>query len=152
MRRILHACAWIALISMAAAPVLIGAQAPAAQASSRAERTAWYFYRVKWGFQDEFVALFAKNHLPVLREQVKTGRIKDVRTYVPTYHGDGRADWTFLVTITYRDWAAVEEHSDAAIAERLFPDQERYAAEERRRFELIEAHWDVPLEERPLPR
>ena len=44
-----------------------GAQAPAAQTGARAERTTWYFYRVKWGFQDEFVALFAKNHLPVLR-------------------------------------------------------------------------------------
>ena len=71
------------------------AQAPAAQSAARAERTAWYFYRVKWGNQDEFVRLFAKNHLPVLREQMKTGRIVDVRTYVPTYHGDGRADWTF---------------------------------------------------------
>ena len=57
-----------------------------------------------------------------------------------------RAAWDLLVTITYRDWAAVEAHSEAEIAERLFPDQERYRAEERRRFELIEAHWDVPLE------
>jgi hypothetical protein len=54
------------------------------------------------------------------------------------------------VTITYRDWAAVEAHSDAEIARRLFPDQERYRAEEQRRFELVEAHWDVPLEEHPL--
>jgi hypothetical protein len=33
----------------------------------------------------------------------------------------------------------------------MFQDQERYAAEERRRFELLEAHWDVPLENHPLP-
>ena len=52
-----------------------GPQAPAAQAAARAERTAWYFYRVKWGFQDEFVDLFQKNHYPVLRAQMKTGRI-----------------------------------------------------------------------------
>jgi hypothetical protein len=51
----------------------------------------------------------------------------------------------------YRDWAAVEDHAEAEIAARLFPDQERYAAEERRRFELLEAHWDVPLEDHPLP-
>ncbi|HEX7778499.1 MAG TPA: hypothetical protein VF424_04635, partial [Vicinamibacterales bacterium] len=63
-------------------------QAPAAQAGSRAERTAWYFYRVKWGFQDEFVDLFQKNHYPVLKEQIKTGRVTAVRTYVPSYHGD----------------------------------------------------------------
>jgi hypothetical protein len=27
-----------------------------------------------------------------------------------------------------------------------------FRAEERRRFELLEAHWDVPLEDLPLPR
>ena len=115
------------------------------------EKTVWYFYKVRWGHQEEFLDLFRRNHYPVLKAQLG-GRLTAIRTFVPTYHGDGRADWTFLVTITYRDWAAMEEHSDAAIAARLFPDRERYAAEERRRFELIDAHWDVPLEERPLPR
>jgi hypothetical protein len=53
------------------------------------------------------------------------------------------------VTIAYRDWAAMEEHSDAEIAMRLFPDAERYRAEEQRRFEIVDAHWDVPLEDVP---
>ena len=114
--------------------------------------TAAYYYRVRWGHHDEFLDLFTKNHWPVLRAQIETGRILDVRAYVPRFHGDGRADWNLLVTIVWRDWAAMEEHSEHAIAERLFPDQERYAEEERRRFELLDAHWDVPLEERPLPR
>jgi hypothetical protein len=131
----------------------LNAQAPAAQAGARAERTTWYFYRVKWGFQDEFVALFAKNHLPVLREEMKTGRIKDVRTYVPTYHGDGRADWTFAVAITYKDTAAMMAPSDdAAIAQRLYPDQATFKKEEQRRFEILDAHWDVPLNELMLSR
>jgi hypothetical protein len=56
-----------------------------------------------------------------------------------------------MVTITWRDWAAVQEHSDPAIAERLFPDQDAYRAEERHRFALLEAHWDTPLESVPLP-
>ena len=55
-----------------------------------------------------------------------------------------------MVTIVYRDWAAIEDHSEAEIAARLFPDQERYTAEERRRFELLEAHWDVPLDDHQL--
>jgi hypothetical protein len=128
-------------------------QAPAGQAAARPERTNWYFYRVKWGFQDEFVALFAKNHLPVLREGMKTGRIKDVRTYVPTYHGDGRADWTFAVAITYKDAAAmIGPSDDAAIALRLYPDQATFKKEEQRRFEILDAHWDVPLNELTLGR
>jgi hypothetical protein len=112
--------------------------------------TVLYFYRTRWGAHDEFVSLFERNHWPILREQLAAGRFTEVRRYVPRFHGDGRADWDLLVTITYRDWAAMEAHSEADIAARLFPDQERYRAEEKRRFELIEAHWDVPLEERPL--
>src|SRR5947207_11183584 len=100
------------------------AQAPAAQSASNPQKTVWYFYRVKWGFQDEFQTLFARNHLPVLREEMKTGRIVGVKTYVPTYHGDGRADWTFAVAITYKDIAAMTGPSDDdAIQRRLFPDR-----------------------------
>lgn len=132
----------------------VSAQAPVTQPAARAaERTTWYFYRVKWGFQEEFVTLFTKNHLPVLREQIKTGRMRDVRTYAPTYHGDGRADWTFAVAITYKDTAAMTGPSEeAAIVQRLYPDQATFKKEEQRRFELLDAHWDVPLNELTLTR
>lgn len=113
--------------------------------------TVEYYYRVRWGHVDEFVELFERNHWPVLREQLSYGRFTKVRLFTPRFHGDGRADWHVMVTITYRDWAAVEEHSDREIAARLFPDQDRYQAEERHRFSLLDAHWDVPLEARLLP-
>jgi hypothetical protein len=109
-----------------------------------------YFYRTKWGAHDEFVGLFRKNHWPILREELGAGRYTDVHMATPRFHGDGRADWDVLVSITYRDWSAIAEHTDAEIARRLFPDQESFKAEEQRRFELLEAHWDVPLEGRPL--
>jgi hypothetical protein len=109
-----------------------------------------YFYVTRWGAHDEFVSLFRKNHWPVLEEQLRTGRFTDVRMWTPRFHGDGRADWDVLVSITYRDWVAMESHSEAEIAKRLFPDQEAFKREEARRFELLQAHWDVPLEPRPL--
>ena len=146
MRRLIIA----GLVTTFAATSLIGlrAQAPAAQTGSRSEKTAWYFYRVKWGHQEEFVTLFQKNHYPVLREQMKTGRITVVRTYVPTYHGDGRADWTFAVAITFRDIAAmVGPSGEAEIVKKLYPDQAGFRKEEQRRFEILDAHWDVPLNE-----
>jgi hypothetical protein len=93
--------------------------------------TVAYYYRVRWGALDEFIELFERNHWPILRDQLDAGRFLDVRAATPRLHGDGRADWNFLVTITFRDWAAMEDHSEAEIAARLFPDQERYAAEER---------------------
>ena len=110
-----------------------------------------YFYRTRWGAHDEFVELFKKNHWPILREQIRTGRHLAVEMWTPRFHGDGRADWDVLVSITYRDWAAIEEHSDAEIAGRLYPDQATFKHEEQRRFELLEAHWDVPLSPRELP-
>ena len=105
------------------------------------------YYRVRWGQVDEFLDLFRRNHWPVLADQLASGRFTDVRAYRPRFHGDGAADWHLLVTITHRDWAAAESHSDAEIVARLFPDQERHRAEERRRFQILDAHWDVVLED-----
>ena len=113
--------------------------------------TIAYFYRTAWGAHDEFVGLFDRNHWPILRDQRAAGRYLDVSASLPRFHGDGRADWDFMVTITYRDWAAIEEHSDAQVARRLFPDQDRYREDERRRFSLLEGHWDVVLEPHELP-
>jgi hypothetical protein len=127
----------------AAAPA-VGQAAPA---SASTEKTVWYFYTVTWGKQDEFLDLFQKNHWPVLKAQLGT-RLTSVKTYVPTYHGDGRADWTFAVAITFKDVATQTGPSpEADIVKKLFKDQATFRAEEKTRFELLEAHWDVPLNE-----
>ena len=112
--------------------------------------TVLYFYKTRWGSHDEFVELFERNHWPLLREGLNEGRYHEIRRWVPRFHGDGRADWDVLVSITYADWQAVAGHTPPGLVERLFPDTERYRSEERRRFEILEAHWDVVLEERPL--
>ena len=124
------------------------AQAPAGQSAAIAERTVWYFYKVRWGFQEEFVALFKKNHLPVLKAQQEAGCMSSVRAFAPTNHGDGRADWTFAVAITFPTEAAMHSPSNEdAIVKRLYPDQATFKKEEQRRFEILDAHWDVPLNE-----
>ena len=112
--------------------------------------TIQYFYRTRWGAHGEFIDLFRKNHLPILREQLAAGRYTAVEMYTPRFHGEGRADWDLMVTITYRDWAAIEEHSDADIAARLYPDQAAFKVEEAHRFALLDAHWDVVLQRLPL--
>jgi hypothetical protein len=127
------------------------AQSPSLQSSANPQRTVWYFYRVKWGFQEEFQTLFARNHLPVLREEIKIGRLISVKTFVPTYHGDGRADWTFAVQIVFKDAAALTGPSgEEQIQQRLYPDREKFLKEEQRRFEILDAHWDMPLNELDL--
>jgi len=128
-------------------------QAPAGQSTAIAERTVWYFYKVRWGFQEEFVALFKKNHLPVLKAQQEAGRIATVRAFAPTNHGDGRADWTFAVAVTFPTAAAMHSPSNEdAIVKRLYPDQATFKKEEQRRFEILDAHWDVPLNELDLDK
>jgi len=105
---------------------------------------AAYYYKVRWGFQQEFERLFFKNHYPLLMAQ-KPGRIKDVEVFRPTFHGDGRADWTFLVVITFADWASFQgvPGAEDELAKKLHPDQDAYRKEEQRRFEILDAHWDV---------
>src|SRR5260370_19690258 len=112
------------------------AQAPSQQAGSNPQKTVWYFYSVKWGYQDEFQTLFARNHMPVLREEIKTGRLVSVKTYAPTYHGDGRADWTFSVAITYKDPAATFGPSgEDQIQKRLYPDPAKFLQGEEPPFD-----------------
>ena len=106
--------------------------------------TVAYYYKVRWGFQQEFERLFFKNHYPILQSQKE--RITNIHVFRPTYHGDGHADWTFLVVLQYASGAALLGPVDEdAIARKLFPDQETYKNEEQRRFEILDAHWDVPL-------
>ena len=119
----------------------------AAQGGPSSERTTWYFYTVKWGHQDEFLDLFAKNHYPVLKAQLG-GRLTAIKAYVPTYHGDGRADWTFATALTFKDVnTMVAPSPDAELARKLYPDQASFAKQEAHRFEILEAHWDTPLNE-----
>ncbi len=110
-----------------------------------------YLYRTRWGAHDEFIELFKRNHWPILREQLAAGRYTAVRMTTARFHAQGPQSWDIMVSITYRDWAAVEAHSEGAIAERLYPDQDLFKAEERHRFELLEDHWDVVLSEVSLP-
>jgi hypothetical protein len=111
-----------------------------------------YFYRTRWGTHEEFLDLFRRNHWPILREQWAAGRYTSVKLATARFHDTGEAAWDVMVSITYRDWAAMQEHSDPGLVERLYPDQATFRAEERRRFELLEAHWDVVLESQALDR
>jgi len=134
---------FVATIFMAALGMSAGAQAPAKQTADE-PKTVWYFYTVKWGSQDEFLDLFQRNHYPILKEMEKAGLYLSVKTYVPENHGDGRADWTFaveLVSPAKRPTSPTEEE----IVAKLYPDRAKLQKEDQRRFELLVAHWDAPL-------
>ncbi|GEM_PF-335627 len=112
-----------------------------------------YYYKAKWGFAEEFWRLFQKNHWPVLKQQMDSGRILRVTADRPRYHATEDGRWDYRVTIVFRDTAAAFEPVDtAAIERRLFPDQDTFRREEQRRFEILLAHWDMPIVAQPLVR
>ncbi len=105
-----------------------------------------YYYKAKWGYADEFLRLFKKNHYPVLKKQIETGRMLEVRAERPRYHTTEDGRWDYRVTIVFKNAAVAADSSDEdAIIKRLYPDQETFRREEQRRFEILLAHWDTPL-------
>ena len=110
-----------------------------------------YYYKAKWGFADEFIELFKKNHYPVLRKGVESGRMLSVTAVKPRYHATEDERWDYRVTIVYKNVAAAHDPGDEEkVIKALFPDQMKYKREEQRRFEILLAHWDVPLVNVPL--
>lgn len=107
-----------------------------------------YYYKVKWGHADEFITLFRKNHYPLLKKEVEMGRMLNVSAVAPVYHTTEDGRWDYRVTIVYKNAAIAHDNFDSAtILKQLFPDQETYKKEEQRRFEILEAHWDLPVKD-----
>src|SRR5262249_53857798 len=104
------------------------------------------YYKAKWGHADEFIALFKKNHYPVLKKEIEMGRILKVFADAPRYHSTEDGRWDYRTTIIFKNAALANADTDnGALLKQLFPDQETYKREEQRRFEILEAHWDVPI-------
>jgi hypothetical protein len=109
---------------------------------------AEYYYKAKWGYADEFIALFKKNHYPLLKKEIELGRILKVTATQPRYHATEDGRWDYRVTIVFKNAAIANDEFDTApILKQLFPDQETYKREEKRRFEILDAHWDVPIKD-----
>ncbi len=107
-----------------------------------------YYYKARWGFADEFIRLFRKNHLPVLQKQVDMGRILKISAAKPRLHGTEDGRWDYRITLVFKNIGVLDDGFDeAALAKSLFPDQETFRKEEQRRFEILLAHWDLPVED-----
>jgi hypothetical protein len=107
-----------------------------------------YYYKVAWGHQREFLDLFKKNHLPILKKEMELGRIVALSAAKPRDHGTEDGRWDYRVTITWRDIQTTNDDFDSeAIVKQLYPDQATFEKEEQRRFEILLAHWDLPVQD-----
>jgi len=105
-----------------------------------------YYYKAKWGYSDEFLQLFKKNHYPLLKKQVEMGRMLKVWMDQPRYHTTEDGRWDYRVTIVSKNSTVANEPFDEdAIKKQLWPDQATYQKEEQRRFEILLSHWDLPI-------
>ena len=107
-----------------------------------------YYYKAKWGHAEEFLALFKKNHYPVLKKEMELGRMLKVSMLTPRYHMTEDSRWDYRVTIVFKNAAIANDNFDSSgIIKQLYPDQETYKKEEQRRFQILDAHWDLPIKD-----
>jgi hypothetical protein len=136
----------LTLVLAAAAPPLLAQGAPP-QGAPDQPYTMEYYYKVQWGHQQEFLQLFLKNHYPLLQKMVETGRMLSVKIEQPSNHMTEDSRWDFRVTIRFKNstLATTANPDEERVIKQLWPDQATYQHEEQRRFEVLLAHWDLPL-------
>lgn len=133
------------LFWLIAVPVF--AQGAPPQGAADQPYTMEYYYKVQWGHQQEFLQLFLKNHYPLLKKLVESGRMLSVKIETPANHMTEDARWDYRVTIKFKNstLATTANPDEEKLIKQLWPDQDTYNREEQRRFEILLAHWDLPV-------
>ncbi len=110
-----------------------------------------YYYKLVPGSTAEWLALYKKNHNPILKQLMKEGLLISEKLYERRFHAQSPA-WDYKVVMVWRDWAALEQaHTrELEIIRSLYPNKDNHDQQERRRWELTAAHWDDVLNEVPL--
>jgi hypothetical protein len=135
----------ILLLFFSSLPIL-GQGAPP-QGAADAPYAVEYYYKVQWGHQQEFLDLFLKNHYPLLQKMVSSGRMTSVKIETPANHMPEQGRWDYRVTIMFKNstLATTANPDEESFTRQLYPDQATYKREEQRRFEILLAHWDLPV-------
>src|SRR5256885_15614518 len=133
------------LLSLFARPLL--AQGAPPQVATDQPYTMEYYYKTQWGHQQEFLQLFLKNHYPLLKRGIESGRIVSVKIETPSNNMTEDARWDYRVTIRFKNstLATTANPQEQCWINQLWPAQASYKREEQRRFEILLAHWDLPV-------
>ena len=104
------------------------------------------YYKIRWGFAEEFLQLYKKNHYPLLKQAIEKGDIIKVTMEKPRLHSTEEARWDYKVTLVFKNvQAAFDPNLTEPYKKLLYPDLDKLTKEEAHRFELVIAHWDVPV-------
>lgn len=127
--------------------LLVSVRLQAQQAVKEEPFTIENYYRVKWGYADEFITLWKKNHYPLLQKAREKGDILSIVAERPVLHNGEDTRWDFKVTIVFKNSRlGFDPNLIAPYKQLLYPDQEKLGKEEQHRFELLLAHWDIVTE------
>jgi len=128
---------FITTLMLAAALVPLNAvaqQGAVTNAPFVVEQTYW----IKPGKELQFISLFEKNRVPLLRAKIKEGRILWMRLSRPHFNATNE-QWDLRVTVAWRN-------ADSAM-ERIPQSKAQAAMEQQFMDELIVEHTDVPVQE-----
>ncbi len=134
-----------ALFLLALAPQARGRQGAAGVAPAPAEKPylVEWVYKVKWGHADEFWQLFKTYQIATLNREKELGYITSYTVYRPGLHQGEDSRWEYRIVITYKNISSSQHGSE--VAKQLFPDEAAMKRGENRRWELTEAHYDLPI-------
>ena len=105
------------------------------------------YYKVKWGYADEFINLWKVNHYPLLKKAIDKGDIISVEAEKPKLHSGEDTRFDFKVTLVFKnEKLAFDPNLTKQYEKQLYPDLEKLKKDEQHRFELLIAHWDVMIE------
>jgi len=132
-------------MALARAPQARGQQGTASPAVSATEKPylVEWVYKVKWGHADEFWQLFKKYQIATLNREKELGYVTSYTVYRPGLHTGEDTRWEFRIVITYKNISSSGHGSE--VEKQLFPDQAEMKRGENRRWELTEAHYDLPI-------
>ena len=105
------------------------------------------YYKMKWGYAQEFINLWTANHYPLQKKAMEKGDIISITAEKPKEHSGEDTRWDFKVTVVYKNAALALEHSITDLYKKeLYPNLAKLAKDEQYRFTLLIAHWDVLTE------
>ncbi len=105
------------------------------------------YYKVKWGYAEEFINLWKVNHYPLLKKAIDKGDIISVVAEKPKLHSGEARRFDFKVTIVFKnEKLAFDPNLTKQYEKQVYPDTEKLKKDEQHRFELLIAHWDVMTE------
>lgn len=130
------------VLALSFAPLMaVAQQKPAAGAPFVVEQTFW----IKPGKELQFLDLFEKNRVPMLRSRVKEGHILWMRLSRPQFNAINE-QWDLRLTVAWRDADTAMERIGLAKTP-MGKDTQRMSMEQQIMEELILERTEVPVQE-----